>query len=99
MRGLRADVEQKVHRLPLEYFDRQPRGELLSRVTNDIDNVSQTLQQTFSQLLTSLLTVVAVIAGEFGCGFWTTPSISLRISTSRETSEPGLLVVSTSSLT
>ena len=56
---MRADVEDKVNRLPLSYFDRQPRGELLSRVTNDIDNVSQTLQQTMSQLLTSLLTVVA----------------------------------------
>ena len=54
---LRSDVEDKLHRLPLRYFDRMPRGELLSRVTNDIDNVSQTLQQTMSQLLTSLLTV------------------------------------------
>ena len=56
---MRSDVEDKVNRLPLGYFDQQPRGELLSRVTNDIDNVSQTLQQTMSQLLTSLLTVVA----------------------------------------
>jgi ATP-binding cassette subfamily B multidrug efflux pump len=58
---LRADVEDKLHRLPLAYFDRQPRGELLSRATNDIDNVAQTLQQTLSQLLTSLLTVVGVV--------------------------------------
>jgi ATP-binding cassette, subfamily B, multidrug efflux pump len=58
---LRADVEQKLHRLPLRYFDRQPRGEVLSRVTNDIDNVSQTLSQTLSQLLTSLLTVIGVL--------------------------------------
>jgi ATP-binding cassette, subfamily B, multidrug efflux pump len=58
---LRSDVEDKLHRLPLRYFDRMPRGELLSRVTNDIDNVSQTLQQTMSQLLTSLLTVVGVL--------------------------------------
>jgi len=58
---LRADVEAKIHRLPLPYFDGQPRGELLSRVTNDIDNVSTTLQQTMSQLLTSLLTVVGVV--------------------------------------
>jgi ATP-binding cassette subfamily B protein len=58
---LRAEVEDKLHRLPLRYFDTQPRGELLSRVTNDIDNVSQTLQQTMSQLLTSLLTVVGVL--------------------------------------
>lgn len=60
VRRLRDDVEAKLHRLPLRYFDDQPRGELLSRVTNDIDNVAQTLQQTLSQLLTSLLTVIGV---------------------------------------
>jgi ATP-binding cassette subfamily B multidrug efflux pump len=58
---LRSDVEQKIHRLPLAYFDRTPRGELLSRVTNDIDNVSQSLQQTLSQMLSSILTVVGVV--------------------------------------
>ena len=62
VRRLRDEVEQTLHRLPLRFFDEQPRGELLSRVTNDIDNVSQTLQQTLSQLMTSLLTVVGVIA-------------------------------------
>ncbi|HZJ05453.1 MAG TPA: ABC transporter ATP-binding protein [Nocardioidaceae bacterium] len=70
---MRAEVEDKVNRLPLSYFDRQPRGELLSRVTNDIDNVSQTLQQTMSQLLTSLLTVVAVL----GMMFWISPLLAL----------------------
>ncbi|KGN36545.1 ABC transporter ATP-binding protein [Knoellia aerolata] len=59
---LRSSVEDKLNRLPLPYFDNQPRGELLSRVTNDIDNVAQSLQQTLSQLLTSLLTVVAMVA-------------------------------------
>ncbi len=58
---LRADVEDKLNRLPLSYFDRQPRGELLSRVTNDIDNISQSLQQTMSQMLTSILTIVFVV--------------------------------------
>ena len=58
---LRSDVEDKIHRLPLKYFDGMQRGELLSRVTNDIDNISQTLQQTMSQLLTSLLTVIGVV--------------------------------------
>lgn len=58
---LRSDVEDKLHRLPLKYFDGMQRGELLSRVTNDIDNISQSLQQTMSQLLTSLLTVVGVV--------------------------------------
>ena len=62
VRRMRSEVEEKVNRLPLSYFDRQPRGELLSRVTNDIDNVSQTLQQTMSQLLVSVLTVVGVLA-------------------------------------
>jgi ATP-binding cassette, subfamily B, multidrug efflux pump len=59
--SLRADVEAKLNRLPLSYFDGAPRGELLSRVTNDIDNISTSLQQTLSQLLTSLLTVIGVI--------------------------------------
>jgi ATP-binding cassette, subfamily B, multidrug efflux pump len=62
VRRMRSDVEDKVNSLPLPYFDRQPRGELLSRATNDIDNVSQTLQQTMSQLLTSLITVLAVLS-------------------------------------
>jgi ATP-binding cassette, subfamily B, multidrug efflux pump len=59
---MRADVESKLGRMPLSYFDSTPTGELLSRVTNDIDNIAQSLQQTMSQLLTSLLTVVGVIA-------------------------------------
>ena len=62
---LRSDVENKLNRLPLRYFDRQPRGEILSRVTNDIDNVSQSLQQTMSQLLSSLLTIVFVVTMMF----------------------------------
>ena len=73
VRQLREDVESKIHRLPLGYFDRSPRGELLSRVTNDIDNVSQTLQQTMSQLLTSLMTVIAVLA----MMFWISPLLAL----------------------
>lgn len=70
---LRADVEAKLHRLPLPYFDNQPRGELLSRVTNDIDNVATSLQQTLSQLLTSLLTVVAMVA----MMVWISPLLAL----------------------
>ena len=66
MYRLRDDVEAKLGRLPLAYFDSQPRGELLSRVTNDIDNVAMSLQQTLSQLLSSLLTVIAVL----GMMFW-----------------------------
>ncbi|WP_448060417.1 ABC transporter ATP-binding protein [Cellulomonas hominis] len=59
---MRSDVEDKLGRLPLSYFDKYQRGEILSRVTNDIDNVAQTLQQTLSQLITSVLTVVGVLA-------------------------------------
>jgi ATP-binding cassette, subfamily B, multidrug efflux pump len=58
---MRNQVQAKINRLPLSYFDRSPRGELLSRVTNDIDNIAQSLQQTLSQLLTSLLTVLGVL--------------------------------------
>ena len=62
MLGLRRDVEEKLARLPLRYFDSHPHGDILSRVTNDIDNLSTTLQQGLSQLLTSLLTIVGVTA-------------------------------------
>ncbi|MGN6338605.1 ABC transporter ATP-binding protein [Mycobacterium sp.] len=61
MVGLRSHVEDKIHRLPLSYFDGRQRGELLSRVTNDIDNIQSSLSMTISQLLTSVLTVVAVL--------------------------------------
>ncbi|MBT0995279.1 ABC transporter ATP-binding protein/permease [Cellulomonas sp. DKR-3] len=69
---LRADVEAKLHRVPLSYLDKQARGELLSRVTNDIDNVAQTLQQTLSQVITSVLTVVGVLA----MMFWISPLLA-----------------------
>jgi ATP-binding cassette subfamily B protein len=62
MRALRNDVEDKVHRLPLSYFDSRQRGELLSRVTNDIDNMQTSISMTISQLLSAVLTVVAVLA-------------------------------------
>ncbi|MGA1837496.1 ABC transporter ATP-binding protein [Herbiconiux sp. 11R-BC] len=62
---LREEVETKINSLPLGYFDRMQRGELLSRVTNDMDNVAQSLQQTLSQMLTSILTVVGVIVMMF----------------------------------
>ncbi|MEI2712082.1 MAG: ABC transporter ATP-binding protein [Nocardioides sp.] len=73
IRGLRAEVEDKVHALPLSYFDRQPRGELLSRATNDIDNLSQSLQQTLSQLLTSVLTLISVLV----MMLWISPLLAL----------------------
>ncbi len=58
---LREEVEEKLHRLPLSHFDRMPRGELLSRVTNDVDNIGQTMQQTLSQVIISLLTVIGIL--------------------------------------
>jgi len=65
MHRLRMQVEEKVHRLPLSYFDRVQRGELLSRVTNDVDNIGQTMQQTLSQVIISLLTVIGVLVMMF----------------------------------
>lgn len=62
---LREEVERKINALPLQYFDRTPRGELISRVTNDIDNMTQTLQQSLSSAITSLLTVVGVMVMMF----------------------------------
>lgn len=70
---LRQRVSAKLDRLPLSYFDKQARGEVLSRVTNDIDNVSQTLQQTMSQLLNSLLTVIGVLI----MMFWISPTLAI----------------------
>ncbi|WP_206491416.1 ABC transporter ATP-binding protein [Rhodococcus sp. KRD162] len=70
---LRASVEAKVHRLPLRYFDNNARGETLSRVTNDIDNVSTSLQQTLSQLITGILTVLGIL----GVMIWISPLLAL----------------------
>lgn len=58
---MRRDVEAKIHRLPLSYIDKHSRGDLLSRVTNDIDNIAQSLQQSLSQLVLSVLTIVGVV--------------------------------------
>ncbi|MGW0198029.1 ABC transporter ATP-binding protein [Nonomuraea sp. NPDC003201] len=70
---LRERIEAKLGRLPLSYFDGQPRGEILSRATNDTDNIAQTLQQTMSQLISSVLTVVAVLV----VMFWISPVLAL----------------------
>lgn len=70
---LRQDVEAKLARLPLSYFDKQPRGEVLSRVTNDIDNISQSMQQTLGQVVNSLLTVLGVLA----MMFWISPLLAV----------------------
>ena len=62
---LRESVEAKINRLPLSYFDRVQRGELISRVTNDIDNITQTMQQSLSTAVTNVLTVVGVLVMMF----------------------------------
>ncbi|OON80899.1 ABC transporter ATP-binding protein [Streptomyces tsukubensis] len=70
---MREDVQTKLSRLPLSYFDKRQRGEVLSRATNDIDNISQTLQQSTGQLVNSLLTIVGVLV----MMFWISPLLAL----------------------
>ncbi|MEU9235316.1 ABC transporter ATP-binding protein [Streptomyces subrutilus] len=70
---MREELQGKLSRLPLSYFDQQKRGEVLSRATNDIDNIGQTLQQTMGQLLNSLLTILGVLA----MMFWISPLLAL----------------------
>lgn len=72
MYSLRDQVERKLNRLPLRYVDAQPRGDLLSRVTNDIDNLSQSLQQTISQILVSALTLIGVVVMMLTISPWLT---------------------------
>lgn len=72
-RRMRDDVEARLSRLPLKYVDGQPRGERLSRVTNDIDNIAQSSQQTLSQLIAALLTVVGVLT----MMLWISPLLAL----------------------
>jgi ATP-binding cassette subfamily B protein len=72
MFGLRREVEEKLTRLPLRYFDSHPHGDILSRVTNDIDNLTTTIQQGLSQLLTSVLTICGVL----GVMFWISPLLA-----------------------
>lgn len=62
MERLRSRIEATLHAMPLSHVDRQSRGDLLSRVTNDIDNVAQSLQQSISQLLTGVLTIAGTVA-------------------------------------
>ncbi|WP_411112802.1 ABC transporter ATP-binding protein [Streptomyces sp. 029-5] len=70
---MREEIQAKLSRLPLSYFDQQPRGEVLSRATNDIDNISQTMQQTMGQLINSLLTIIGVLV----MMFWISPLLAL----------------------
>ena len=72
---MREAVATKLNRLPITYFDGQPRGELLSRVTNDIDNIAQSLQQTLAQMLNNIFTVIGVLA----LMFWLSPPLALVV--------------------
>ncbi|MEO5953073.1 MAG: ABC transporter ATP-binding protein [Chloroflexia bacterium] len=69
---MRRDVNEKLARLPLKFYDSRTHGEILSRVTNDVDNISNTLQQSATQLLTSLITIVGVIIMMLTISFWMT---------------------------
>jgi len=70
---LRRQSDEKLARLPLKYFDGHPRGDILSRVTNDIDNIAQTLQQSLTQIITSVLTIIGVL----GMMFWISPLLAV----------------------
>ena len=70
--ALRRDVDLKLARLPLKYFDDHPRGDTLSRVTNDIDNISNTLQQGLTQIITAVFTIVGILA----MMFWISPLLA-----------------------
>lgn len=69
---LRRDVSDKLNRLPLKYFDGRTHGETLSRVTNDVDNISSTLQQSLTQLITSILTIIGVVVMMLTISPWLT---------------------------
>jgi ATP-binding cassette subfamily B protein len=69
---LRRDVSDKLNRLPLKYFDGRTHGETLSRVTNDVDNISSTLQQSLTQLITSVLTIIGVVVMMLTISPWLT---------------------------
>jgi ATP-binding cassette subfamily B protein len=70
---MRRDVDAKLSQLPLRYFDSHPRGDTLSRVTNDIDNIANSLQQTMTQLITAVCTIIGVLA----IMFWISPLLAV----------------------
>ena len=70
---LRREVDEKIARLPLKYFDSHARGDILSRLTNDIDNIQMTMQQVLTQIISSLLMLVGVLA----MMFWISPLLAV----------------------
>ncbi|HSU79814.1 MAG TPA: ABC transporter ATP-binding protein [Candidatus Angelobacter sp.] len=69
---LRKEVDEKLFRLPLRFFDQHPTGDILSRVTNDVDNISSTLQQSLTQLITSIVTLIGILVMMLSINFWLT---------------------------
>lgn len=67
---LRREVDEKLFRLPLKFFDQRSTGDILSRVTNDVDNISSTLQQSMTQLITSIVTLVGILVMMLTINFW-----------------------------
>jgi ABC-type multidrug transport system, ATPase and permease components len=76
---LRRQVNQKLSRLPLKFFDAHPHGEILSRVTNDVDNIAGTLQQTLTQAITSVVTFAGVLAMMLSMNLWLTLIVMLTL--------------------
>lgn len=69
---LRKNIAEKINRLPLKYFDRTTHGEVLSRITNDVDTVNQTLSQSLTQIVTSVITVIGVVVMMLSISGWMT---------------------------
>lgn len=78
VRMMRSDVDEKLSKLPLKYYDTNTHGEILSRVTNDIDNVSNTLQQSMTQIISSIITLVGVLIMMFSIN-WILTLVTLAI--------------------
>ena len=75
---MRQQLSEKINRLPLSYFDKQTYGEVLSRITNDVDTISQTLNQSLSQILTSTVTVLGILAMMFSIS-WQMSLVALLV--------------------
>ena len=75
---MRQQLSEKINRLPLSYFDKQTYGEVLSRITNDVDTISQTLNQSLSQIITSTVTVLGILVMMFSIS-WQMSLVALLV--------------------
>ena len=73
----RKEISEKINRLPISYFDRTSQGEVLSRVTNDVDTVSQTLNQSLTQIITSVITMIGVLVMMFSISWMMTLAVMI----------------------